>query len=48
MYINIFSYHMVFTLECCTTTGAELLFPDIASSEFNVEWIQLMIFNTEE
>jgi hypothetical protein len=47
VYINIFSYRIAFTLECCHTTGAELLFPECSPSEFNVEWIQLMIFSTE-
>jgi len=38
---------MVFTLKYFNTTGAELLFPDFASLEFDVEWKQPMIFSTE-
>jgi hypothetical protein len=47
VYINIFSYRIAVTFECFHTTGAELLFSECSPSEFNVEWIQLMIFSTE-
>jgi hypothetical protein len=45
-YTNIFSYFTLFNLRCFNTTGAELLGPDFAFLEFNVEWIQSMTFST--